>query len=121
MNRAVAAAIVVLVFVITGCTTAQSGDRSASPRLATPSVAPTPTTSPVASLAVAAVHDGPLAAGTYRMAQWDRAVARSQPGCSPSPAHDAARTTVTVPVGWEGILGTIGWPKRGMERQTEQV
>ena len=113
MNRTVAAAIVVLVFVITGCTTAQSGGGSASPSVATPSVAPTPTTSPVASPAVSSVHDGPLAAGIYRMAQWDTNCSQGQPGCSPSPAHDAVRTTITVPMGWEGVLDTIWLAGKG--------
>ena len=42
--------------------------------MAAPSMAPTPTTSPpspAASPAMASIHDGPLAAGTYRMGQWD--------------------------------------------------
>src|SRR6478672_12213710 len=109
-------AAVVALFVITACTTGQPSEGGsaspglASPSLTAPSLAPTRTTSarsPVASPAVASIHDGPLAAGTYRMLQWDTSCSERQPGCSPSPAHDAVRVTLTVPDGWEGILGTI--------------
>ena len=41
------------------------------------------------------------------MGQWDTSCSERQPGCSPSPAHDALRMTLTVPDGWAGILGTI--------------
>jgi hypothetical protein len=69
-------------------------------------MAPTPTaspSSPAASTAVALIHDDPLAAGTYRIAQWDTGCGARQPGCSPSPAHDAVRMTLTVPDGWAGV------------------
>lgn len=126
MNRRVAAVVVVAMMAITGCTTGQPpGGASAAPSLAAPSLAapsttPTPTTSPPspeASLAEAWIPDGPLAAGIYRVPQWDTGCPYSQPGCSPSPAHDAARVTLDVPDGWEGIMGTLwlaekgnGWP-----------
>ena len=79
-------------------------------------MAPTATTSQpsaAASMAVASIHDGPLAAGTYRMGQWDTGCGERQPGCSPSPAHDAVRLTLTVPDGWEGIIGTIWLAGKG--------
>jgi hypothetical protein len=111
MNRRFAAAVVVALFAFTGCTTGQpSRGGSASPSLAAPSIAPTPTTStasPVASAQVPWIHDGPLAAGTYRMGQWDTTCSERQPGCSPSPAHDSMQVTLTVPDGWAGIIGSI--------------
>ena len=61
------------------------------------------------------VQDGPLAAGTYRMAQWDTDCSAGQPGCSPSPEHDAVRVTITVPDGWEGVLASIWLSDKGME------
>ena len=64
----------------------------------------------------ASVHDGPLAAGTYRMAQWDTNCSERQPGCSPSPAHDAVRMTLTVPDGWAGVAPASIWlTDKGME------
>jgi hypothetical protein len=112
MNRTFAAIVVIAVFAVTGCTTGQPpGGGSASP-----SLAPTPTTSPpspAASTAVASIHDGPLVAGTYRIPQWDTGCGERQPGCSPSPAHDAVRMTLTVPDGWEGIMGTIWLAEKG--------
>ena len=120
MNHRFAA--VVAVFALTGCTAGQpsaGGSASpiaASPSPAAPSTAPTATTSPpsaAASTAVASIHDGPLAAGTYRMGQWDTGCGERQPGCSPSPAHDAVPVTVTVPDGWEGIIGTIWLAGKG--------
>jgi hypothetical protein len=58
--------------------------------------------------------DGPLAAGTYRMPQWDTNCGQPPaPGCSPSPAHEAVRVTLTVPDGWEGIIGTIWLAEKG--------
>jgi hypothetical protein len=111
MNRRLAALIVVAVSAITGCTTGQlSGGGSTLPSPAAPSLAATPTTtppSPAATREVAFVHDGPLAAGTYRLPQWDTYCDGRPPGCSPSPAHDAILVTITVPDGWAGILGTI--------------
>ena len=117
MNARFVAAVVVALLAITGCTTGQpsgAGPTSpsmAAPSVAAPSMAPTPTTSPplspAASTGLAAVHDGPLAAGTYRMGQWDTSCSARQPGCSPSPAHDAVRMTLTVPDGWAGIFGSI--------------
>ena len=76
---------------------------------------PTPTTSPspAASAALASVPDGPLAAGTYRIPQWDTNCPERQRGCSPSPAHDAVRVTLAVPDGWEGIIGTIWLAEKG--------
>lgn len=115
MDRRFAAVVVVAVFAIVGCSTGQpSGTGPTSPSMAPPSVAapsmaPTPTTSPppspAASTGVAAVHDGPLAAGTYRMPLWDTNCSERQPGCSPSPAHDAMRIMFTVPDGWAGLTG----------------
>jgi hypothetical protein len=106
MNRKFAAVLVTL-FAITGCTTGQpSAGGSVSPSFAAPSIAPTPPTSPpspVASAAVTAVHDGPLAAGSYTMPLWDTNCGERQPGCSPSPAHDAIRMAFTVPDGWAGV------------------
>jgi hypothetical protein len=122
MNQRLAAAVVVALLAVAGCTTGQpSGSGSASPsmaasRLASPTTAPTPATStpsPNASAAVPSVPDGPLAAGRYRLAQWDTGCSERQPGCSPSPAHDAARVMVTVPDGWEGIIGTIWLAEKG--------
>jgi hypothetical protein len=117
MNRTVVAAIVVVVFVTTGCTTGQpSGGGSTSPSPAAPSLAPPSTTSPPSPAAtpeVAFVHDGPLAAGTYRLPQWDTYCDGRPPGCSPSPAHDAILVTITVPDGWAGILGTIVLADKG--------
>ena len=122
MSHRLGAAIVVALFALTGCAIGQpSGGGSATPSLAAPSVAspsmaPTPTTStpsPKASAAVLTVPDGPLAAGRYRLAQWDTGCSERQPGCSPSPAHDAARVMVTVPDGWEGIVGTIWLAEKG--------
>ena len=112
MNHRLAAAVVIASFAITGCTTGQpSAGGSASPSSAPRSAAPTPPpmspTSPGASAAVPWVHDGPLAAGTYRLRQWDTGCGERQPGCIPSPAHDGVRVTLTVPDGWEGILGTV--------------
>ena len=111
MKPKLSAIVVSAVLAITGCTTGQPpGGGPASPSLAAPSVAPPPTTrppSPATSSGVAFVHDGPLAAGTYRMGQWDTACSARQRGCSLSRAHDAVRMTVTVPDGWSGILGTI--------------
>ena len=56
---------------------------------------------------MALIHDDTLAAGTYRIGQWDTGCSEHQPGCSPSPAHDAIQVTLTVPDGWAGILGSI--------------
>jgi hypothetical protein len=107
MNRTFAAVVAVALLAVTGCTTAApSAGGSASPSLAGPSVAPTPTTSPpspTASPGVASIRDVPLAAGTYRIAQWDTGCGARQPGCSPSPAHDAVHMTLTVPDGWAGV------------------
>ncbi len=114
--RFVAAGVAAALLAITGCTTGQpSGGRSAppgmaSPSMAAPSMASTPTTSPpspAASTGVPSVHEGPLAAGTYRMGQWDTSCSERQPGCSASPAHDSMHVTLTVPDGWAGILGSI--------------
>jgi hypothetical protein len=105
INRRFAAVVVVAVLAITGCTTGQlSGGGSASPSLAAPSLTPTPTStpSPAASTGVPLVPGGPLAAGTYTMPLWDTNCSERQPGCSPSPAHDAIRVSFTVPDGWEG-------------------
>ena len=116
MNRRFATTVVVAVFAIVGCSTGQpsaAGPASpslAAPSLVAPSTAPTPTTSPpspAATTGVAFTRDGPLAAGTYRMGQWDTTCSERQPGCSPSPAHDAVQMTLTVPEGWEGIAGSI--------------
>jgi hypothetical protein len=114
MNRTFAAVTLVAVLAITGCTTGQPSGGGpvspsvASPTLAVPTLSPTPTTSPpspAASPAEAWIHDGPLAAGTYRMSLWDTNCSERQPGCSPSPAHDAMRIMFTVPDGWAGITG----------------
>ena len=102
MNCSFGAAVVAaLSIALTGCATTQpSGVGSASPggaapsaaapsvasqTAAAPSVAATPTTSapsPAPTPGVAHVHDGPLAAGTYRMGQWDTNCSGGQPGCS---------------------------------------
>ena len=120
MNHRFAAVVAVLA--LTGCTAGQpsaGGSASpiaASPSPAAPSTAPTATTSQpsaAASMAAASIHDGPLAAGTYRMGQWDTACGERQPGCSPSPAHDAVPVTLTLPDGWEGIIGTIWLAEKG--------
>ncbi len=122
MNRRFTAVVVVALFTIAGCSTGPlSGGVSASPRmaspsLAAPSLAPTPTTgppSPTASPVVASIHDGPLAAGTYRIPQWDTGCGERQPGCSPSPAHDAVRMTLTVPDGWAEIADSIWLNDKG--------
>ena len=122
MNRRFAGVVVVALLAITACTTAQpSGAGLAPPSLSAPSLAaatlsPTPTTitrSPKASANVPSVPDGPLAPGRYRLAQWDTGCSERQPGCSPSPAHDAASVMVTVPDGWEGIMGTIWLAEKG--------
>jgi hypothetical protein len=116
MNRRFAAIVTAALLAINGCTSGQpSVGGSASPTLPPPSVAaasetPTPATpppSPTASPGVAWTHDGRLAAGTYRIPQWDTSCSQHQPGCSPSSAHDAVLITLTVPGGWAGILGTI--------------
>ncbi len=122
MNHRFAAGVVVALLAITGCTTGQPsvGD-SASPSLAVPSMAsmpssaPTSSPSPIASPGIPPVQDGPLAAGTYRIGQWDTTCSEHQPGCSPSPAHDAVRVTLTVPDGWGGLIGSIAVDKRGNE------
>jgi hypothetical protein len=116
MNRRFAASLVVGFFAI-GCTTGQpSAGASAPPSLAASSMAPTPTTrtpSPKASAKVPEIPEGPLAAGTYRMRQWDTGCGERQPGCVPSPAHDRTRVTLTVPDGWEGIMSTIWLAEKG--------
>jgi hypothetical protein len=127
MNRTfaavVAAIVVVASFAIAGCTTGQpSAGGSASPSLAAPSMAPTPTTnppSPAASTAVASWPDGPLAAGTYTRQLRDGIGVDCGlppvPGCSPPPAHDSIRVTLTVPDGWEGVgTGNIWLADKGM-------
>ncbi len=118
MSRRFAAIIGVALFAMTGCATGQpSVSASGPPSLVAPSVAPTSTTSPPspsASTAVASIADGPLAAGRYRIPQWDTNCGQPPaPGCSPSPAHDAVRVTLTVPDGWEGIIGTIWLAEKG--------
>ncbi len=121
MDRRFAAVIVAAAFVIIGCTTGQPSGGTPSPSQdaptpAPPSMAPTPTTpppSPTASSAAASIPDGPLAAGTYRIPQWDTGCSEHQPGCSASPAHDAVRVMLTVPDGWEGIAGTIWLAEKG--------
>jgi hypothetical protein len=120
MNRRLAVVVVVTLFAITGCTPGRSSvGASASPSLAVPSMAsipaPTPTSppSPTASAGATYVHDGPLAAGTYRIPQWDTDCSELQPGCYPSPEHDAVRMTLTVPDGWEGVAGTIWLAEEG--------
>jgi hypothetical protein len=83
-------------------------------------LAPAVTTSPpspAASTGVASVHDGTLAAGTYRMPQvfGGGCGQLPVPGCSPSPAHDAVRLTFTVPDGWEWVgTGAIWLTDKGM-------
>ena len=115
MNRRFATTVVVAVFAIVGCSTGQpSGGGSAAPSLASPSLAApstaapstaaTATTSPpspAASPGVPSIPGGPLAAGTYTMPLWDTNCSERQPGCNPSPAHDAIRVSFTVPDGWE--------------------
>ena len=64
---------------------------------------------------MASIHDGPLAAGTYRIGQWDTACSERQPGCSLSLAHDAVRVTLTVPDGWGGLIGSIAVDQDGNE------
>jgi hypothetical protein len=117
MNRMFAAAVVVAWLAIAGCATGQpSPGGSASPSLALPSSAATSTTStpsPKASAKVPEIPEGPLAAGTYRMRQWDTGCSERQPGCVPSPAHDGTRVTITVPDGWEGIMSTIWLAEKG--------
>ena len=130
MNRGFAVPVVVALFAVAGCTTGQpSGGGADSPTLASPTlVAPsmatipasTPTTSPpspAASAGVSTVPDGPLAAGRYRLAQWDTGCSERQRGCSRSPEHDAARVMVTVPrrLGWDPRHGLAG---RKGERST---
>jgi len=112
MDHRLAAAAVVALFAIAACTTGQpSVSTSVSPSLATTQTTSPP--SPKASAEVPTVPDGPLAAGRYRLAQWDTSCSERQPGCSPSPVHDAARVIVTVPDGWEGIVGTIWLAEKG--------
>ena len=120
MYRRFAAIVAVALFAITGCTTGPpSVGGSASPSLAVPSTAsipastPTSPPSPTASPGVASIHDGPLTAGTYTIPQWDTGCGERQPGCSPSPAHDAARMTLTVPEGWAGIADSIWLNDKG--------
>ncbi len=123
INRSVSFAVVVVaLFAITGCTSRQpSSGGSASPTRLRPASArrawprPRRRARPARQPAppVASIPDGPLAAGTYRIPQWDTACGERQPGCSPSPAHDAVRLTLTVPDGWEGITGTIWLAGKG--------
>jgi len=129
MIRRFAAVALVAVFAVAGCATGQplgggSASQSpaapslASPSLAAPSVTPTPTTSPpspAASTGIPSVHDGPLAAGTYRIGQWDTTCSERQPGCSPSPEHDSVLMTLTVPDGWGGLIGSIAVDEEGNE------
>ena len=111
MNRRFPAVVWVAAFAMTGCTTGQPpAGGSASPSLAAPSVSTTPTASPpnpAASPPTALVREGPLAAGTYRMPLWDTHCSERQPGCLPSPAHDAVQVTLTVPDGWAGLTGVL--------------
>jgi hypothetical protein len=90
MNRSLGAVVVVALLAITGCTTGQpSAGGSASPSVAAPSTTsipssiPTSTSSPEARPAVASIHEGPLAAGTYRVAQGDTACSERQPRLHP--------------------------------------
>jgi hypothetical protein len=53
------------------------------------------------------IGDGPLVAGTYRIGLWDTSCSERQPGCSPSPAHDATRLMLTVPDGWAAFTGAV--------------
>lgn len=118
MNRRFAAVVVVAMFAITGCTTGRpSGGASAPPSLAPPSAASIPASSPpsptATSIMVPALLDGPLPAGTYRMGQWDTSCSERQPGCSPSPTHDAVRMTLTVREGWAGVADSIWLTDKG--------
>lgn len=70
---------------------------------ATSSPSPTPS-GPVA------LHDGPLAAGTFVTTPFtqsgsDACFAPPQPGCIDSTDDDAIRITLTVPDGWSGTSG----------------
>jgi hypothetical protein len=103
--RIAAAAVVGVVAIGGALFVLRPGDSSVGGPGPSPTATPTPSPSPVAGVLWAA--DGPLAAGTYRIAQWDTACSERQPGCSPSPAHDSVQVTLTVPDGWAGILGTI--------------
>ena len=122
MNRRFAAVVVVAVLAITGCTTGQpSGGGSASPSLASPSCAEL----------VSDTNDEPAQPGSQPRSgldsRWparcrhlqDRAVGHGllserQPGCSPSPAHDAIQVTLTVPDGWAGTcIGSIVLDRQG--------
>jgi hypothetical protein len=107
LNGTFAAIVAVSLLAIAGCTTGQSSaGGSPAPGLVAPSLAASPVTSPPSpstSTEVLAVHDGPLAAGRYRMEFWDDCGIPPAAGCSPSPAHDALRMTFTLPDGWAGV------------------
>jgi hypothetical protein len=67
---------------------------------------PTPPPSPTPS-GPAALHDGPLAAGTYVTTPFalfgnDACFVPPQPGCIDSTNDDAIRISLTVPDGWSG-------------------
>ena len=106
------AAFLFAALLATGCGTGQS-DASGTPQPAslapaTPAASSTPTHA--ASTGVASVREGPLAAGTYTMGLlWDDCPPPRTPGCSPSPAHDAIRTSFTVPNGWAGVGTEAIW------------
>ena len=120
MNDRFVAIFVVGLLTVVGCASEQSSEAgSASPSLTVPSTASIPASTPTsppsatASPGVAPIPDGPLAAGIYRIPQWDTGCGERQPGCSPSPAHDAVRVTLLVPNGWEGVIGTIWLAEKG--------
>ncbi len=114
MKRTFAAAAVVAVVVINGCSDGQAVGSGAA---ASPSRAPTPTTGPAsappsasaaASAAEVPLRDGPLQDGTYVTAPFiqpgsDACFVPPQPGCIDATNDDSIRVTFTVPDGWAGI------------------
>ncbi len=100
----VAAAAAIGVLAIGGALYVMSPGRSS---VGGPGPTPTPTASPTPSPSPAALHEGPLTAGTYTWTPFsqpgsDACYAPPQPGCIDSTNDDAIRVAVTVPDGWTG-------------------
>ena len=116
----VAAAAVIGVLAIGGALfVLRPGDSSVGGPGRTPSSTPTPTTSPTPaptpSPSPVALHDGPLAAGTYVTLPFvqpgsDACFVPPQPGCVDPTNDDSIRVTLTVPDGWSNLFPTDADP-----------
>jgi hypothetical protein len=101
-------ATVVVVFAIAGCATGQGvATGAATPPSAISAPTPTPPPSSSLSPSPAALHDGPLTAGTYVIPGstegWTTCPQPDAPDCNDPVVAEPVHFTVTVPDGWAGL------------------